>query len=74
MGRTDEIHLAFALNAGRTIFTQDCDFLRLAASGVRHAGIAYAPQRTPNGKIVAGLLLIHKVLSAEEMMNSIEYI
>jgi hypothetical protein len=74
IGRADKIHMAFALNAGRTIFTQDSDFLRLAAIGVRHAGIAYARQRTPIGKIVAGRLLIYKVLSAEEMMDSIEYL
>lgn len=39
-GGADEIHLAFALNAGRTIFTQDRDFLRLAASGVRHVCVS----------------------------------
>jgi uncharacterized protein DUF5615 len=73
-GRADEIQLAFALDGGWTIFTQDRDFLRLAASGVRHAGVVYASQGTPIGKIVAGLFLIHNVLSAEEMMNSVEYL
>jgi hypothetical protein len=73
-GSADEIHLAFARNAGRTIFTQDRDFLRLAASGVRHAGVVYASQGTPIGKIVAGLFLIHSALSAEEMMNSVEFL
>jgi len=37
ISRTDEAHLTFAQNAGRAIFTQDGDFLRLAASGVSHA-------------------------------------
>ena len=34
LSTTDEAQLAFALNAGRVIFTQDGDFLRLAASGI----------------------------------------
>jgi len=73
-GRNDEAQLAFALNAGRVIVTQDRDFLRLAASGVPHAGIAYTPQGVPIGTLVSSLLLIYSVLSAEEMMDSVEYI
>jgi hypothetical protein len=69
-----EAQLAFALTAGRVIFTQDGDFLRLAASGVSHAGVVYAPQGTSIGLIVRGLLLIHNVLSAEELVDRIEYI
>ena len=72
--QTDEAHIAFALNEGRAIFTQDGDFLRLAASGISHAGIIYAPQGTPIGMIVRGLLLIHNVLSARELAGRIEYI
>ena len=60
--------------AGRVTFTQDRDFLRLAASGISHAGVVYAPQGVPIGTIISGLLLIYNVLSAEEMMHSIEYI
>jgi hypothetical protein len=74
LSATDEAQLAFALNAGRVIFTQDGDFLRLAASGVSHAGVVYAPQGTSIGPIVRGLLLIHNVLSAEELVDRIEYI
>jgi predicted nuclease of predicted toxin-antitoxin system len=33
-GRSDEAQLAFALQAGRVTFTQDRDFLRIAASGI----------------------------------------
>ena len=47
---------------------------RLAASGESHAGIVYAPQGTSIGTIVGGLLLIHNVLSAEELVDRIEYI
>ena len=73
-GRNDEAQLAFALNAGRVIFTQDRDFLRLAASGVSHAGIVFTPQGAPIGTIMSSLLLICSVLSAEEMMGGVEYI
>jgi hypothetical protein len=72
-GRNDRDQLAFALNARRVIFTQDRDFLRLAVT-VPHAGIVYAPQGTPIGRIVSGLLLIYNVLSAEEMIDNVEYI
>ena len=73
-GENDAAQLAFALQAGRVIFTQDRDFLRLASSGTPHAGITYAPQGAPIGTIVSGLLLIYNVLSAEEMIDNIEYI
>jgi hypothetical protein len=74
VGRDDASQLAFALRAGRVVFTQDRDFLRLAASGVPHAGVAYAPQGAPIGEVVSGLMLICNVLSAEEMIDSVEYI
>jgi predicted nuclease of predicted toxin-antitoxin system len=74
LGENDEAQLAFALQQGRVIVTQDRDFLRLAASGVSHAGIVYTQQGVSIGTIVSGLLLIHGVLSAEDMMESIEYI
>ena len=73
-GRSDEAQLAFALKAGRATFTQDRDFLRLAASGIPHAGVVYAPQQASIGAIIGGLLLIYNVLSAEDMMDSVEYI
>jgi predicted nuclease of predicted toxin-antitoxin system len=73
-GRNDEAQLAFALNKGRVIVTQDRDFLRLAASGVSHAGICLHAARGADQHDVSGLLLIYSVLSAEEMMDSVEYI
>jgi hypothetical protein len=73
-GKSDAAQLTFALTAGRVTFTQDRDFLRLAASGVPHAGIVYTPQGSPIGTIVSSLLLIFNVLSAEEMVDNVEYI
>jgi predicted nuclease of predicted toxin-antitoxin system len=74
LSATDEAQLAFALKAGRVIFTQDGDFLRLAASDVSPAGIVYAPQGTSIGAIVRGMMLIHNALSAEDLAHRIEYL
>jgi uncharacterized protein with PIN domain len=73
-GATDEEHLAFALKSERVIFTQDDDFLRLDASGIHHAGIAYAEQGTPIGEIVRGLMLIYHILDADEMRGHVEFL
>lgn len=74
MGARDEEHLVMALQAGRVIFTQDDDFLRLAAAGAPHAGIVYARQHTSVREILHGLRLIFEVLSAEEMEGSVEFL
>src|SRR5258707_10996039 len=65
LGASDEEHLAFALGAGRVTFTQDQDFLRLAASGMAHAGVVYNQQGTRTvGQIIEGLELIYLCLTA----------
>jgi len=70
----DERHLAFALSQGRVIFIQDADFLRLHAAGHLHAGIVSAPQQTPIGAIVRGLMLIYDVLSSDDMAGHVEFL
>lgn len=70
----DEEHLALALREGRVVVTQDADFLRLHAAGRAHAGIVYAPQATPIGAIIRGLMLIHDVLGPEDMVNHVEFL
>jgi predicted nuclease of predicted toxin-antitoxin system len=37
----DEEHIVYALDAGRVIFTQDEDFLRLNTAGMEHRGIVF---------------------------------
>jgi hypothetical protein len=71
---TDEQHVTFARTTGRVIVTQDADFLRLHAAGHAHAGIVYAPQQTPIGAMVRGLMLIHDVLTPAEMVNHVEFL
>lgn len=54
----DEEHIAYALETGRVIFTQDEDFLRLNAAGMEYRGIAFSAQQSRSiGQIIAGLLL-----------------
>jgi hypothetical protein len=74
MSASDEIHLERATSEDRVVFTQDQDFLRLHASAASHAGIAYAPQGTPIGDLIRGLMLIHQVLDADEMKGTLEYL
>ncbi len=72
LGASDEAHLRRAWEEGRVIFTQDDDFLRLAAAGADHAGIVYTTQENAIGEIISGLMLIHWVLEADEMMGHVE--
>ena len=67
-------HLAFALREGRVFVTYDSDFLSIASLGMHHCGIVYARQsRRTMREIINGLLLIHGVLEAEEMMDRVEF-
>ncbi len=73
-GASDQDHLARADSEERVVFTQDADFLRLAAAGHTHCGIVYAPQGTLIGDAIRGLMLIYQVLEAEEMIGNIEFL
>ncbi len=73
LGDSDEAHLAFARDEGLVLFTQDADFLQLAASH-DHVGVVYAPQGTSIGDVVRGLVLIAGVLDAEDMVGQVEYL
>lgn len=74
LGASDEEILLKAGAEKRVIFTQDDDFLRLAATASDHQGIVYASQDNSVGEIIRGLMLIHQVLEAEEMVGHVEYL
>lgn len=74
LGATDAEHLARAKSEGRVMFSQDKDFLRLDAASSDHAGIVYASRQTPIGAVLNGLMLVHGVLEAAEMVGRVEYL
>ncbi|HEV3164235.1 MAG TPA: DUF5615 family PIN-like protein [Isosphaeraceae bacterium] len=74
-GSSDEEQMAYALEQGRVIFTQDDDFLRLHAAGVLHAGIVYCHQQSRSlGEMITGLTLLHESYDADEMKGRVEYL
>ena len=70
----DQQHLQRATQEGRVVVTQDTDFLRLHAAGISHRGIVYAPQQTPVPQMLSGLMLIHDVLTSEDMIRHVEFL
>ena len=75
IGAADLTHLSFAASSGRVVVTQDDDFLRLHAQGMAHAGIAYCQQQSLSlGQMLRRLILIHDLLSPEEMAGRVEFL
>ena len=75
LSATDDEHLAYCITQSRVLFTQDRDFLRLAAAGSSHPGITYCDKDTKSiGEIIQGLVLIWELLEPEEMQNHVEYL
>jgi predicted nuclease of predicted toxin-antitoxin system len=74
LGAADTAQIAYGLAQGRVIFTEDDDFLVLAASGVAHAGLAYCQQNTRSiGQLIRALELIWEIYEPHEMANRIEF-
>lgn len=74
LGAPDEEHVKRAILEHCVIVTQDNDFLRFHAAGVEHAGIVYAPQQTPIGDIIRGLMLIYQMLDMDDMAQHVEFL
>ena len=72
---TDQDQLRFCLAQGRVIFSYDDDLLRLAASGIEHAGVVYCQQRKRSiGDIVRGLVLIWERLDPADMAGQVKFL
>ena len=74
-GDKDANHLVRATEMGRALVTADTDFLRLAASGMEHAGIVFGVQEDNTiGDWIKALELICFVYTADDMKNHVEYL
>ena len=72
---SDDAQLSFALNEGRVLISHDQDFLRLAAQGRVHSGIAFCAQGTRTlSQLIEMLILIHGAYRQSEMINRVEYL
>jgi len=75
LGSDDSAHIAYGIAESRVVFTEDDDFLVLAAQGVNHSGVAYSRQNTRSiGYVIRALELIWEVYEPDEMVNRIEFI
>jgi predicted nuclease of predicted toxin-antitoxin system len=79
LGSADTVVLDRALALGRSIFTQDLDFLaeahRRQLIGEPFAGVIYSRQlRISIGKCIADLELISKAMNLQDMLNHVEFI
>ncbi len=71
----DEAQFAFAKSQRRVIVTDDTDFIRLAAKQSSHAGIVICRRQSlTTREIIRGLILIHEVLTANEIAGQTEYL
>ena len=75
LGDDDRSHLERATALGRMLGTHDQDFLRLAAEGTHHAGIAFALQeRSTIGGWVRALRFLHLQYDAAEVRNQVFFL
>jgi predicted nuclease of predicted toxin-antitoxin system len=75
LGVDDETQLNYALTERRVMVSQDDDMLKLASSGIEHAGIVYCKAQIRTVKqIIKGLVLIYEVLTLDDMHNHIEFL
>ena len=73
-GATDEDQLEWATREHRVLVSRDPDFIALHSQQPDHAGIVYVPRTTVVRAVLKGLLLIHEVLDADEMLGRLEYL
>lgn len=71
----DEAQFEFANSQRRVIVTDDADFLRRAATESGHPGIVICRRQSLSiRRIIRGLILIHEVLSPDEIAGRTEYL
>ncbi len=70
----DDFQIKFASSNNRVLFTQDKDFLTIAASGIEHGGVVYGSQKYSIGQTIFGLVDVHREFDAESMINAVKYL
>ena len=74
-GTPDKGQLEYTLYESRVIVTRDRDMLILASQGIDHAGIAFYRANSKSiGQLIARLVTIAKVKSAENLKGHVEYL
>ena len=74
-GASDESHLIWCLELGLVVVTNDTDFLQLARQVTRHAGVIWFREgKYSIGSLAKRLRQLHAELSAEEMVDRLEYL
>lgn len=72
---TDPEQLAHANAEERMIVTFDDDFLRLAAAGYPHSGIAYChPESRSLCEIIARSVMVWEIYEPDEIRNRVEFL
>ena len=75
LGADDADQIAFGISQSRVIFSEDDDFLAMAAAGMAHAGLAYCHHGDRSiGQIIKALKLIWDAYDSAEMANRIEFL
>jgi predicted nuclease of predicted toxin-antitoxin system len=75
LGDDDRNHLERASAMGRILCTYDNDFLRLAHTGIEHAGIVFASMKKASiGGWVREIRAIHSRLSAEDIAGQVIFV
>ena len=75
LGTRDPEHLRRATELGRGVCTEDDAFTKLAAQGIKHAGIIKGEQKRRSiGDWVKYLRFIHAICSAEELANEVLFV
>ena len=75
LGSEDSDQLTVATRDGRVLVAHDRDFLRIAATGRHHAGIAYCHRESITlGRMIEELTLMHAVMDSAEMVDRVYYL
>jgi hypothetical protein len=75
LGDDDRNHLQRAAEMRRVLCTYDSDFLVLAAQGVQHSGIVFAPQHKMSiGGWVREIRALHSRVTEEDLIGTVVYL